>query len=552
MTNWSITNGKLPEARSLFRQDRRLGEEFYLNLLKSYGEDGNIYFWRAEDYRKIGEYDLVLQDFQCAERFFPLDQYKEKAHKAYLEVQDTLASISKKPLQKNPPRDMVSIILQAFPNPPMPEDVLPKGVVRDSAEYRLFLTLVVAIDYQRKADDLWDLARKAFANPTYRSLFNPREVIRRNPIELRRDLLVSGFLMGQDDEREDKDLYTWTTLSRTFLEQFGGDPLNLFLAHGMDATAVLDYIRKEGKFFPYLKGKKIGPLWIRMMRDNAGLTLKNLEPVPIPVDVHIERVTQCVVRGAETGSELSNKQQVPALWRAAVKGHVIQEGEKIRPMVSLDIDKALWRFGQSFCNSKDPPISCPLSPQCGRGKRDDRQNARDNSNPNKAGDSSSFSLPRIESFPVTSRKPSDPGQLSPPRVLGVLACTKTKIWDKNPNAGPTPARIAYIGERFCKDLKIVEAHTTRWVILSSLYGFINPDCVIPEKYNVTFNKPFDATENRTVSMDDLIRQIREKNLDSFDVVLLFSSCWGEEYEKQVQKAFNNFPVTIEHFRQGGF
>ena len=30
-----------------------------------------------------------------------------------------------------------------------------------------------------------------------------------------------------------------------FLEQFGGDPLNLFREHGMDATAVLDHISEQ-------------------------------------------------------------------------------------------------------------------------------------------------------------------------------------------------------------------------------------------------------------------------------------------------------------------
>ncbi len=369
MPDWRLINDKLNEARSIFRRNRELGENYYLNLLKTYGDDGNIYFWRGEDYREIKEYELALQDFHNAERLFPLPQYKKKGRDAWLEVKETLASIQKDSPKKKTKRDPVAIIFQVFPNPPMPEDALPEGAVRDSSEYRLFLTLTVAIDYLRNANDLWDLARKTFENPKSRSLFNPREVLRRGQSEVRGDLRVSGLLLGQDEERDGKDLHTWTTLSRTFLEQFGGDPLNLFLAHGMDAIAVLNYMRTEGRLFPYLKGEKIAPLWIRMMRDNARLTLKNLELIPIPVDVHIERVTQCVLRGAETGSELLDKRQVAAFWREAIKGHVIQEGENTRPMVSLDLDKALWHFGQSFCNSKNSLISCPLSPQCGRRTR---------------------------------------------------------------------------------------------------------------------------------------------------------------------------------------
>ena len=33
------------------------------------------------------------------------------------------------------------------------------------------------------------------------------------------------------------------------------------------------------------------PLWVRMLRDNVGLEIWNLESVPMPVDVHIARAT---------------------------------------------------------------------------------------------------------------------------------------------------------------------------------------------------------------------------------------------------------------------
>ena len=552
MANWRLINDKLNEARSIFRRNRKLGEEYYIDLLKIYGDDGNIYFWRGEDYREVKEYDLALQDFHNAERLFPLPQYKKKGHDAWLEVKDILALIQKNSPKKKTTRDPIAIICQAFPNPPMPEDPLPEGAVRDSAEYRLFLTLTVAIDYLRNAKDLWDLARKTFENPKSRSLFNPREVNRRGQSEVRGDLRVSGLLIGQDEERDGKDLHTWTTLSQTFLEHFGGDPLNLFLAHGMDATAVLNHMRMDGRLFPYLKGEKIGPLWIRMMRDNAQLSLKNLGPVPIPVDVHIERVTQCIVRGASTESELLDRQQVAAFWREAVKDQVIDEGGKTRPMVSLDLDKALWTFGQKFCNSKDLLESCPFSPQCGREESGDRKSAYSHRNLERNGDDSSpFSTLRNESFSAPSRKPSETSQLTSPRVLGVLACSWSKIWHRNPNAGPTAARIAYTGSRFLNDVKIVNAYTTRWVILSGKYGFIDPDFVIPEDYDVTFNKSYHTITNPTVSIDYLVHQIRDMNLDTFDRAYLFSSCCGEAYKMQVEKAFDNFPVRIDLFSQGG-
>lgn len=59
----------------------------------------------------------------------------------------------------------------------MPEESIPLGVERDSAAYRLFLTLTVAIDYKRDADELWNLSRKAFEAPETRYLFDPEAML---------------------------------------------------------------------------------------------------------------------------------------------------------------------------------------------------------------------------------------------------------------------------------------------------------------------------------------------------------------------------------------
>ena len=47
----------------------------------------------------------------------------------------------------------------------MPEDLLPKGVIRGSLEHLLFITLTVAIDYQRDANILWEVSRKTWEDP---------------------------------------------------------------------------------------------------------------------------------------------------------------------------------------------------------------------------------------------------------------------------------------------------------------------------------------------------------------------------------------------------
>jgi hypothetical protein len=44
-------------------------------------------------------------------------------------------------------------------NMEMPEDILPKGMKRGSLEHLMFITLTVAIDYQRDANALWLVSR---------------------------------------------------------------------------------------------------------------------------------------------------------------------------------------------------------------------------------------------------------------------------------------------------------------------------------------------------------------------------------------------------------
>lgn len=105
-------------------------------------------------------------------------------------------------------RDPVGRLHRAYSNPPMPEDVLPEGLVLHSPEYRLFLTLVVAVDYARDADKLWVTARRSHESPGTRYLINPNDLLQRPSHEAERDLRQSGLFAGPDDFR------TWITLSR--------------------------------------------------------------------------------------------------------------------------------------------------------------------------------------------------------------------------------------------------------------------------------------------------------------------------------------------------
>lgn len=115
-------------------------------------------------------------------------------------------------------------------------------------------------------------------------------------------------------------------------------------------------------------------------------------------------------------------------------------------------------------------------------------------------------------------------------VLVVIPCSRTKIWDKEPWRGPTPASTAYIGKLFKANRPYAERFGTTWRILSAKYGLIAPDFVIPENYDVEFKD----TAKGPVGLDTLRHQVVEQRLDRFPVVVALG---GKIYTDFVRDAF---------------
>ena len=115
-------------------------------------------------------------------------------------------------------------------------------------------------------------------------------------------------------------------------------------------------------------------------------------------------------------------------------------------------------------------------------------------------------------------------------TLVVVPCGMAKIWDRYPDAGPTPARAVYTGSPFMVNREYAETFADRWVILSAKYGFIDPGFIIPENYNVTFNDP--GTD--PIPVEELRRQVKEKGLDHFVMVVALGSV---TYAGKVAAAF---------------
>lgn len=122
-------------------------------------------------------------------------------------------------------------------------------------------------------------------------------------------------------------------------------------------------------------------------------------------------------------------------------------------------------------------------------------------------------------------------------ILVVVPCGQRKIWDKDPNRGPTPARDAYIGAPFKVNKKYAAHFAERWVILSAKHGFMSPDFIIPGPYNVTFK---DRSTN-PVSVSILRSQIQAQKLDRFETVI---GLGGTGYRAILEQAFAASPARV--------
>ena len=129
--------------------------------------------------------------------------------------------------------------------------------------------------------------------------------------------------------------------------------------------------------------------------------------------------------------------------------------------------------------------------------------------------------------------------------LCVVPCGSLKIWDKNPNAGPVKARNVYIGNFARTCIEYAEKfYPGSYVILSAKYGFLFPDEIIPENYNVTFNDP----RTNPIGVEELRKQAERKGLTKYDEIVVVA---GSKYVKVVEKVFTGKKIITPLKDLGG-
>ncbi|MCL5997702.1 MAG: hypothetical protein M1546_16840, partial [Chloroflexi bacterium] len=80
-------------------------------------------------------------------------------------------------------------------------------------------------------------------------------------------------------------------------------------------------------------------------------------------------------------------------------------------------------------------------------------------------------------------------------------------------------------------------HPDAWCILSAKHGFLCPEDVVRENYDVAFDLP----DTGPISIDELKQQVRDKKLTIYDRVVALG---GRRYVGIVRQVFVGTPVDV--------
>lgn len=249
----------------------------------------------------------------------------------------------------------------------MPEDLLWGSdlsgieVNKGSYEHMMFITMVVSIDYMRDADKLWQAGRETMEDADTKWLFSPN-IVKDKTL----DEIITAMNKHKLSQKHSRDAGFWKRISESFVRLYNSDPKNLIEECGYDAMKLFEkkYDVKFKRDFPSLSGNKIFPLWIRMLHDNVGIKLKNLEKMPIPVDVHIARATFTTgcLKGEYTGSIADVSPKIDEAWKK-----IIGKIEHPKLKYALQLDECLWHLSKNGCRFRKDDF-CPKRRECPVGK----------------------------------------------------------------------------------------------------------------------------------------------------------------------------------------
>ena len=228
----------------------------------------------------------------------------------------------------------------------MPEYIMP-DIEPGSREMALYYTYVLALDYQTDAHKLWRNSRNQYN--MYPEMFEPEVILSTPDGELREFVRSLGARFPTNGAD------AWKTISRILQSRYRGDPRNLTEKPitSRELTMRLDK-------FPYIRGKKIGTLFQRVMGDLGLLQISDLDRVDVAVDLQVSRFTFYTGALKPVDSVSGSVQQPPIrpaiekIWRDAAKNIGTSPWK---------LDQPIWVIASNQC-TRQMCAPCPVKELC--------------------------------------------------------------------------------------------------------------------------------------------------------------------------------------------
>lgn len=223
-----------------------------------------------------------------------------------------------------------------------PERVFTRGIPQHALPH--FLMNVCALDYNAPVVPIWARARRAYEDPATQFIFVPSLVVQRGLPALRRAMFKTGFY-GRYPEKNASNLFK---ISTTLVTRYSGSIMSLLRMFDLDAFTLWQNRKKLGDL-PSLTGPKVWPFFLRLLLDVAGVPLKNIDKIPIPVDVHILRTTERLLLRTNSRPDQRKAKEVRELWSQLLAG---------TSYYPLMIDRELWVLSREGCSGSDDQNEC--------------------------------------------------------------------------------------------------------------------------------------------------------------------------------------------------
>lgn len=230
----------------------------------------------------------------------------------------------------------------------MPEYIQP-DIDPGSKEMALYYTYILAVDYQTDAHKLWRNSRNQYMK--HPEMFKP-QVILSTPTEQLRDFVRS---LGARFPNNGAD--AWKTISKILLSRYDGDPRNLTKT----PISSRELTRRLDKF-PYIRGKKIGTLFQRVMGDLELLKIADLDRVDVAVDLQVSRFTFYTGALKPVGAVSGSVQQPPI--RPAIE-RIWRDAARTIGTAPWKLDQPIWVIASNQC-TRQMCGPCPVRGLCER------------------------------------------------------------------------------------------------------------------------------------------------------------------------------------------